>query len=1005
MNQGILQSIVRLFAIFSTLDEDRKRSRELVYSFLLQQLNENTAQTYLSEYDQFISAQENPEESIQRKKKTSAYSVKVLTICERMNAELSQKQKIIVLARLMEIIYDGNVTETETDFIETVTSSFNIPDEEYLILRALIEEDLPESSQFLIRYTGTATQEYATGIHELPGLQGNLFVAFLPSCQLYLLTYRGKAELSLNGQLIQPDRLYILNPGSVVRSSKFNPLYFSEIENYFLRRDAGSTFEFKVDAITFAFKSGRLGLQELSFSEQSGRMIGIMGGSGAGKSTLLNVLNGNEHPSSGKVTINGINLHHHEGELNGVIGFVPQEDLLIESLTVFENLFYNARLCLSGKSAEEITNIVDHVLNQLGLSEVADLKVGSALHKTISGGQRKRVNIALELLREPAVLFLDEPTSGLSSRDSEIIIDILKGLARRGKLVFIVIHQPSSEIFKLFDRLLLLDTGGYPIYYGNPVESLIYFKQQINHVGAAESECSFCGNVNPEQLFSIIEAHVLDEYGNLTRQRKILPEQWYRSYKKRFISLTQPSTVQNPQQFAGNTQSPPGKLLQWFYYLQRDLASKIANTQYLTVTLLEGPILAALLAFIIRFSPRVSKGDYAFYDNPNIPAYLFMCVLVSLFFGMIGSAEEIFSDRKILKREKFLNLSWMSYLSSKIAIQFLISAIQALLFVWVGNLILGIQGMYFSHVMLFFTASCFANLLGLTLSASFRSAVTIYILIPLLLIPQILLAGVIVKFENLNPLVKASKNVPWIANLMPSRWIFEAMAVEQFISNAYEKPQFSWNSEIEYASFIDGYWSDETIDAWEHGREGTSKELLASDINQKLISCSLLADVHAGMSHAQVISRMQSIRNHYNRRAKQISQRKDAWIAKNTASPEKKKLFLSFKNKHENKALGSFVKNELEENQVVLQNGAFVPNTRMVYFPYKGSNPFQAGLFVPSKVVGGFTIGTFCFNLAAVWGMTILLFGMLYYRIFPSVFNVEGKRRKQLSFRGMQKKR
>ena len=109
MNQGILQSIVRLFAIFSTLDEDRKRSRELVYSFLLQQLNENTAQTYLSEYDQFISAQENPEESIQRKKKTSAYSVKVLTICERMNAELSQKQKIIVLLRLEEIIFDLTV--------------------------------------------------------------------------------------------------------------------------------------------------------------------------------------------------------------------------------------------------------------------------------------------------------------------------------------------------------------------------------------------------------------------------------------------------------------------------------------------------------------------------------------------------------------------------------------------------------------------------------------------------------------------------------------------------------------------------------------------------------------------------------------------------------------------------------------------------------------------------------------------------------------------------------
>src|ERR1035438_8621145 len=144
--------------------------------------------------------------------------------------------------------------------------------------------------------------------------------------------------------------------------------------------------------------------------------------------------------------------------------------------------------------------MVLNLLTDLGLYETRDLKVGSPLEKTISGGQRKRLNIALELIREPAVLFVDEPTSGLSSRDSENIMDLLKELALKGKLVFVVIHQPSSEIFKMFDKLMILDVGGYPIYYGNPVDAVIYFKTIINHVNSNESECITCGNVNPELI-------------------------------------------------------------------------------------------------------------------------------------------------------------------------------------------------------------------------------------------------------------------------------------------------------------------------------------------------------------------------------------------------------------------------------------------------------------------------------------------------------------------------
>ena len=178
--------------------------------------------------------------------------------------------------------------------------------------------------------------------------------------------------------------------------------------------------------------------------------------------------------------------------------------------------------------------------------------MGSPLNKKISGGQRKRLNIALELIREPAVLFLDEPTSGLSSRDSENILDLLKDLSLKGKLVFVVIHQPSSDIFKMFDKLLILDTGGYLIYNGNPVDSIIYFKSRVQHADWNESECATCGNVNPEQVFNIVETSVLDEYGKLTDTRKISPKEWSELFNEHHTEA--------PKEKAGKTNCPESHL-------------------------------------------------------------------------------------------------------------------------------------------------------------------------------------------------------------------------------------------------------------------------------------------------------------------------------------------------------------------------------------------------------------------------------------------------------------
>jgi ABC-type multidrug transport system ATPase subunit len=561
---------------------------------------------------------------------------------------------------------------------------------------------------------------------------------------------------------------------------------------------------YEVNNLEYRFKSGDVGIHHMTFKSESGRMIGIMGASGAGKSTLLGVLNGMNPPSDGEVLINSISIHKEKEKIKGLIGYVSQDDLLIEDLTVFNNLYFNAKLCFGNLAEEEIIQRVDNVLKNLGLYEIRNMKVGSPLNKKISGGQRKRLNISLELIREPAILFLDEPTSGLSSRDSENILDLLKELARKGKLLFVVIHQPSSDIFKMFDKLIILDSGGYLIYNGNPVDSIEYFKKKIGQPNYSESECYACGNVNPEQIFNIVETRVFTESGKPTETRRMSPSDWRELYE----AERKEEKLEEGKELPEINFKTPDRLKQFIIFTKRDILSKIADLQYILITLFEAPVLAFCLASLIRyFDESVRNPEYSLIDNSNLPVYLFMSVVVALFMGLTVSAEEIFKDRKILNREAFLNLSWNSYLMSKVFVQFGISALQAFTFVLIGNAITGIRGMTPEYWLILFSCWASANVMGLVISDSFKAVVTIYILIPFLIIPQIILSGVLVKFEKLNPNISSPVSIPFYGEMVTARWGYEALAVRQFVKNKFEKKFYEYDKSMSKARFKKDYWN------------------------------------------------------------------------------------------------------------------------------------------------------------------------------------------------------
>ncbi|MCK5463256.1 MAG: ATP-binding cassette domain-containing protein, partial [Bacteroidales bacterium] len=588
MSEEILKALMQLFALIIKQDGGiEEREKAYIRSFLSKQLSSEAVSQYYSLFEHYAGIGEEVSVHPPDAEKLTPVldSVKVLGICRRINKTLHQNQKIVVLVRLFELVNaDRKFTHQRMAIINTVADVFKVPKEETSSIEKFITSTEPSEIEDPLVLILTDQEEYQDTTLHLHDPQQTGYIVFLhvPSVGLYFFQYTGEQELFLNGLSVNNQRIYLFANGSTVKPPREKPLYYSDVVSHFLHEKADTGISLKVEGLNHRFPGGDVGLRNINFTEKQGSLVGIMGASGAGKTTLLNILSGNLKPTDGSVKINGLDLNSRMDKLKGVIGLIPQDDLLIEELTVFQNLYYNASLCFRKTPKKDLQKLVDRTLVSLGLQDIQDLKVGTPFNKLISGGQRKRLNVALELLREPSVLFVDEPTSGLSSRDSENVMDLLRELALKGKLVFVVIHQPSSEIYKMFDRIIFLDTGGYMIYHGNPVEAVMYFKRMDEQINAEIGECPTCGNVYPELIFNIIEASVVDEFGNYTGVRKVTPERWEELYHQHHVIEELPSSTAPPP---GNLY-PPGWLKQFSIYWIRDLRSKISNPQYVGLTLL-----------------------------------------------------------------------------------------------------------------------------------------------------------------------------------------------------------------------------------------------------------------------------------------------------------------------------------------------------------------------------------------------------------------------------------
>ena len=955
MTDIVLSSFLSLFALFGKEEQvDETWAKAMLVSYLRHHFGIRNTDTYVDLYSDLRGAYEMTDD-------LDTTSV-VASICSNLHGKITPREESLLLLRIME--FCGFKEGQSCVMFKAMAEEFHIPETRF--------------RDYTDYVTGKETKHVM--LHHLDGTDGQLKTLFDPETGQLLFTYTGNDTVLLNDVPVLSDTYQVWLQSSVLKAGG-KPLYYSTIVDAYSSGQGTKSKEQEVEFcgrdVNFRFPNSDNGMHNLSFTLHNGELLAIMGGSGTGKTTLLSLLNGTLQPQSGTITINGHDIS--EPAAKALIGFVPQDDLLIEELTVYQNLWFTAKLCFEGMADDEIDRRVMKTLKDLGLDAAKDLKVGSAINKYISGGQRKRLNIALELIREPAVLFLDEPTSGLSSADTEKVVNLLKEQTFKGKLIIVNIHQPSSDVYKLFDRLWLLDKGGYPVFDGNPIDAITYFKEAACYADAETSACPTCGNVNPEIVLNIIDEKALNSSGEQSDERKMTPQAWHELYLKNREEQPGLKVSDVPP----SDQRKPGPLKQLAIFLHRNFKTKITNLQYLLITLLEAPVLAVVCAMLTRFAP---PEGYSVMNNKNLVSYFFMSVIVATFVGMSGSAEEIIKDRALLKREKFLRLSYGSYIWSKILFMAGVSLLQTFLFIVVGNTIMGLHGLFATWWLILFVTAFLANLTGLLLSQCLSSVVAIYISIPMLLIPQILLCGLVVSFSDLTP-GSTTGNVPLVGDLIPSRWSYEALAVTSFTDNEYEKPFFETDKEKyenQYYNMGFLYELQSQLETMQDEKK-RGKEVKPAHIRTIGNNLPLLTD-YLGMKPYEGSGDYESLKQYMKEAEQLLAERCNAATLKSDKlmaqllKTEGKDAVLQLKRDNYNLKLEEFVVGADQGRMLDVVDDVIVPRAGLVFLTPQ-SHIGRAPFYSSEKILGSWHVKTLWFNIAVLLLMCIIVITLLISKL------------------------
>jgi ABC transport system ATP-binding/permease protein len=627
-----------------------------------------------------------------------------------------------------------------------------------------VESNKPHDSEMETNFEVSDSDEY-------------LDVLFLPKYRLFLVLARESTVISIKPETVIPDVFVLMNSGDNIilgskRTISYSYLKRRLVENKYGKKTFLTAKQVEISDIN------KVKTKPFNLIGETGELIGVIGKDSLIVSSFLKLLSGFSKPQSGSVFVNGYDINKFNYQLSGLIGYVGKEDILVPELSVYDNLAMAIRLFIKNSSDYNIKMLVNEVLNEIGLSANKDLIVGPEHESKLKAGQRRLLNIALELIRDPLILIIEDAKYPLSMGDASMVIEILSKLTLNGKLVITSIVQGNSAAFEKLDKIFIFLNDDKSTYFGENHSALCYFKENLDE-GFARNLIK-TDKVDYETFYNL-----LDPSENELKNKDFSHQLNDSKITNNAIAESLSPAIDNVRQIKkipSRPVHPPRLEKQFLMYSIRNFKTKIALGKNLAYTLLSAPIIALILSFIFRTS---ETKPYSFESNLNIPDFFYLGILTNIFLGLIISVNEINKERNILKKEMFMNLSLFSYINSKVFYLLIIVLLQTFMFTVTANLILSIHSMNFYHWIIYFSCGTFGSLLGLILSSVFQNQDTLTLrVIPFLIIILLLFGCGWIPPSHLN--ISKNKYSPLISSLMVNRWAYEAIVVKQFTDNPYQ---------------------------------------------------------------------------------------------------------------------------------------------------------------------------------------------------------------------------
>lgn len=902
MKRDSILALAELFAIVANknLKIDNKLYLDVFTNFLTSVVEES----YVKDILKFFSDNLAESATGDNLKKLSLNSVKLIAKLEKLKSSLSSCERYFVFLHLIILNNKTGYTEYSEAFLDEVAHSFEIEQDLKTKIRTFIENneenrELADSILF---------------VHDE-------LILFLPSIDTYLH----------NGKKLAKNEVCVLDKDSIVTDFEGKNYFFSEFRALCGNSEENEKFSLVVKNLEYKIKNKTL-VQKTSVKFDSSQLIGIVGNSGSGKTSFLKCLAGFETKYSGEVGFVS------DVYKNFNLAFVQQENSFVPKLSVEEHLYERAKFLQydKQKSHEKINEILEFV----NISEQRDnlvCKTDFSLDQ-ISGGQQKRLAIATELLVNPSVLLLDEPTSGLSSEDAYDIMAKLKQLTKQGKLVIASIHQPELDLFLMFDKILVFDDGGYTVYFGKPQDAVEYVRKIDERI---DRKTVFTLSKRPSILLNLLKEN------KAKNNKESLKHKLYSIFINENKSLEDLDLKTNVQTNRLNG------LRSFLYYLRFGFFVDFKHKLRLLLMLVLPLIAGVLLSLVTRYS----YGEtYQYFYNPNIPVWLLIVLTIAVFVGLVSSGHEFIYLRKYINNKYKISPNYLPHVLA-VSLRYVIySFIQTLALVLPSVFIVG-AGFHFADMFLFSFLMCvWGSLFGLLLSYLLKTNLMVYLLIPLIIIPQLVYSGALIRFSEFNKNKNSEREIPVVASFIPMRWAAEGVIYNLYAENPYYSKLYENRCELYEASYFADIYVPELMEL----KKTDSLQVYEILKNEQIEFIENFVNIDNSLSN---------IEQYYKVIKQNCLQKEDSII---TAMPNGSEAKL----KYSNQAISNIVNYVNKGNFIAIKNAKTCRNFKNIY----SNNNLQIEnekYMVGSKSLCNITLKTGQFNLLVLMVLDVFLFFLL----------------------------